>query len=480
MKHWLHLAHAKVSLFHKKLDDKHLFIESQKFSQNFEMKCSSDESWSMICLYMKSSLTTTLKSNLELILILLSLILILNWQSEFAKTLTSVSRLDIKLYVNHCSEKNKLLLKDRLLFQDWKKIETDENEIDVTVTTFIEEQKRLVVLTESKSYKTHVKCVIVNQRDVWNEIDRSKRRVTLYDSWTCWDRILRDEFHMKKSRDSKIISILWAFKRCMHFVLWVYSNTSFEISSDDLNHYVKILKCSDEWKNEHILKSSNSEKVLSWDKSMFNALKRKHDVQINDELQKIARKFDRLFTLLMIQRLSSMNWFNALCMKLSSHEMQDVNCSIIKKYKEMHAKLESKTARSVKEELRIHVDNWVSDDKKKSMSVFSFFDFVQISWQMKLCITFSYLVELKTKHDLMFIWTELVRNKWLTVIDNCFYDDNIKKLYESSSKLQRVMKILNKSIVIEDDQRKRILIMFFSSIIAKIVWLIRLLEFSWS
>ncbi len=389
-----------------------------------------------------------------------------------------MSCLDIKLYVNHCSEKNKLLLEDRLLFQDRKKIETDENEIDVTVTTLIEEQKRLVVLTESKSYKTHVKCIIVNQKDVWNEINRSKRRITLYDSRTCWDWILRDEFHMKKSRDSKIISILWAFKRCIHFILWVYLSTSFEISSDDLNHYVKILKRSDEWKNEHILKSSNSEKVLSWDKSMFNALKRKHDVQMNDKLQKIVRKFDRLLTLLMIQRLSSMNWFDALCMKLFSHEMQDVNCSNLEKYKKIHVKLESKTAKSVKEELQVRVDNWISDDKKKSMSVFSFFDFVQISWQMRLCITFSYLVELKTKHDLMFIWTELVRNKWLTVVDNCFYDDNIKKLYESSSKLQQVMKILNKSIVIEDDQRERILIMFFSSIIAKIVWLIRLLEFS--
>jgi len=38
-------------------------------------------------------------------------------------------------------------------------------------------------------------------------------------------------------------------------------------------------------------------------------------------------------------------------MKLSFYEMQDVNCSIIEKYKEMHAKLESKTAKSVKEEL---------------------------------------------------------------------------------------------------------------------------------
>jgi len=235
------------------------------------------------------------------------------------------------------------------------------------------------VLTESKSYKTHVKRVIVNQRNVWNEINRSKRRVTLYDSRTCWDQILRDEFHMKKSRDSKIISILRAFKRHMHFVLWVYSSTSFEISSDDLDHYVKILKHSDEWKNEHILKSSDSKKVLSWDKSMFNALKCKHDVQMNNELQKIARKFDRLLTLLMIQRLLSMNWFNTLCMKLSSYEMQNVNCSIIKKYKEMHARLKSKTARSVKEKLQVCVDDWISDDKKKSMSVFSFFIFVQIS-----------------------------------------------------------------------------------------------------
>jgi len=77
-----------------------------------------------------------------------------------------VSHLDIKLYVNHCSEKNKLLLKDRLLFQDQKKIEINENEIDVTVTTFIKEQKQLVVLTELKLYETHVKHVIVNQRDV--------------------------------------------------------------------------------------------------------------------------------------------------------------------------------------------------------------------------------------------------------------------------------------------------------------------------
>ncbi len=380
MKCWLHLAHMKVSLSCEKLDDKHLLIESQKFSQNLKMKCSSDKSWSMICFCVKSSFTVMLKSNLELILILLFSILILNWQSEFAKTLISVSCLDIKLYVNHCSEKNKLLLKDCLLFQDWKKIETDENEIDVTVTTFIKEQKQLVVLTESKSYKIHVKRVIVNQRDVWNEINKSKRRITLYDLWTCWDQILRNEFHIKKSRNFKIISILRAFKHCMHFVLWIYSNTFFEILSDDLNHYVKILKCSDEWKNEHILKSSDSKKVLLWDKSMFNALKCKHDVQMNDELQKIARKFDKLLTLLMIQRLSSMNWFDTLCMKLSSHEMQDVNWLIIKKYKEIHAKLENKIARSVKEELQVCVNDWISDDKKRSMSMFFFFNFVQISW----------------------------------------------------------------------------------------------------
>ena len=74
--------------------------------------------------------------------------------------------LDIKLYVSHCSEKNKLLLKDHLLFQDQKKIETDENEIYVTMTTFIEEQKQLVVLIELKSYEIHMKCIIVNQKDV--------------------------------------------------------------------------------------------------------------------------------------------------------------------------------------------------------------------------------------------------------------------------------------------------------------------------
>ncbi len=87
--------------------------------------------------------------------------------------------------MNHHSEKNKLLLKNCLLFQDWKKIETNENEIDATVTTFIKEQKWLVMLTELKLYKTYVKCIIVNQKDVWNEINRSKKRITLYDLQTC-------------------------------------------------------------------------------------------------------------------------------------------------------------------------------------------------------------------------------------------------------------------------------------------------------
>ncbi len=44
-------------------------------------------------------------------------------------------------------------------------------------------------------------------------------------------------------------------------------------------------------------------------------------------------------------------------MKLFSHEMQDVNCSNLEKYKKIHVKLESKTAKSVKEELQVRVDN---------------------------------------------------------------------------------------------------------------------------
>jgi hypothetical protein len=39
-------------------------------------------------------------------------------------------------------------------------------------------------------------------------------------------------------------------------------------------------------------------------------------------------------------------------MKLFSYEVQDVNCHIIKKYKEMHMKFESKTAKRIKEELQ--------------------------------------------------------------------------------------------------------------------------------
>ncbi len=78
-------------------------------------------------------------------------------------------------------------------------------------------------------------------------------------------------------------------------------------------------------------------------KSIFNALKRKQSVKINDDLQKIIRRFDRLLTVLMIQRLSFMNWFDMLCTKLSSHEVRDVNCFIIAKYKEMQAKLKNRT-----------------------------------------------------------------------------------------------------------------------------------------
>lgn len=146
-----------------------------------------------------------------------------------------------------------------------------------------------------------------------------------------------------------------------------------------------------------------------------------------------------------------------------------MNCPIIEKYKEMHAGLEGKTARSVKEGLRVRVDDWKSSGKKGSMPVSSFSDFFQASWQLRLCATFSYLVKLKAKHGLVFTWTELVRNKWLAAADNCPYDDNVEELYESSSKLQRVMKILNKPIATEDGQKERILIMFFSPVIAKIV-----------
>ncbi len=36
----------------------------------------------------------------------------------------------------------------------------------------------------------------------------------------------------------------------------------------------------------------------------------------------------------------------------------------------MHAKLKNKTARSVKEELQVYIDDWVLNDKKRSMFVF--------------------------------------------------------------------------------------------------------------
>ncbi len=76
---------------------------------------------------------------------------------------------------------------------------------------------------------------------------------------------------------------------------------------------------------------------------IFNALKRKQSIKMNDDLQKIIRRFNKLLTVLMIQRLSFMNWFNTLCTKLSSHEVQDVNCLIVTKYREMQAELKNRT-----------------------------------------------------------------------------------------------------------------------------------------
>ena len=78
-------------------------------------------------------------------------------------------------------------------------------------------------------------------------------------------------------------------------------------------------------------------------RSIFNALKCKQNVKINDDLQKIIRRFDKLLTVLMIQQLSFMNWFNMLCTKLSSYEVQDVNCFIVAKYREMQAELKNRT-----------------------------------------------------------------------------------------------------------------------------------------
>ncbi len=77
-------------------------------------------------------------------------------------------------------------------------------------------------------------------------------------------------------------------------------------------------------------------------KSIFNALKRKQNVKMNDDLQKIIRRFDRLLTVLMIRRLSFMNWFDTLCTKLSSHEVRNMNCLIVAKYREMQAELKNR------------------------------------------------------------------------------------------------------------------------------------------
>ncbi len=76
---------------------------------------------------------------------------------------------------------------------------------------------------------------------------------------------------------------------------------------------------------------------------IFNALKRKQSVKMNNDLQKIIRRFDKLLTMLMIQWLSFMNWFNTLCTKLSSHKVQNVNCFIVAKYREMQAELKNRT-----------------------------------------------------------------------------------------------------------------------------------------
>ena len=63
-------------------------------------------------------------------------------------------------------------------------------------------------------------------------------------------------------------------------------------------------------------------------------------------------------------------------MKLSLHEVRNVNCFIIEKYKDMHAELEGKTARRIKKELKARVNAWVKSEEKKSMSMFFFFDYV--------------------------------------------------------------------------------------------------------
>ncbi len=104
-------------------------------------------------------------------------------------------------------------------------------------------------------------------------------------------------------------------------------------------------------------------------RSIFNALKRKQSVKINDDLQKIIRRFDRLLTVLMIQWLSFMNWFNMLCTKLFSHEVQDVNCLIVAKYREMQAELKNRTT-SVRVYSMIDWEsNWNINDDFKNRSL---------------------------------------------------------------------------------------------------------------
>ncbi len=86
---------------------------------------------------------------------------------------------------------------------------------------------------------------------------------------------------------------------------------------------------------------------------IFNALKCKQSVKMNNNLQKIIRRFDRFLTVLMIQWLSFMNWFNTLCMKLSFHKVQNMNCFIVAKYKKMQAEFKNRTT-SVKAYLTIN------------------------------------------------------------------------------------------------------------------------------
>ncbi len=104
-------------------------------------------------------------------------------------------------------------------------------------------------------------------------------------------------------------------------------------------------------------------------RSIFNALKCKQSVKMNNDLQKIIRRFDKLLTVLMIQWLSFMNWFNTLCTKLSSHEVRDVNCFIVTKYREMQAELKNRTTSmrvysTIDWELNLNIND---DFKNKSL-----------------------------------------------------------------------------------------------------------------